>query len=75
MESFEKWWQGIKMNPVLPSEQEYARAAWNAATRQEREACAKIADNLAEDWKIAGSAQSEGCRAVAAAIRARKDVP
>jgi hypothetical protein len=74
---FQRWWanEGHRLwrdEKLLASE--VARAAWEAATKAEREACAKIVDVPAgaEAWEIRGGEEGiELLRDMAAAIRAR----
>jgi hypothetical protein len=55
---------------ITVNEEDIARDAWEAATRNEREACAKVCENL---YKKDGDYWQDG-EAFATAIRARSEV-
>jgi hypothetical protein len=66
---FQRWWAetGHQMRREKFSTSEIARAAWEAATKAEREACAKICEDYAEEaWDI-----ERGALGCADRIRAR----
>jgi len=75
--TFDEWWTAIceelwRMDGRESAD--FARAAWNAATKAERERCAELCDALpANDPKGAwfNDDMSAGARECAAAIRAR----
>ena len=68
--TFEEWI--VKEIPKSGAEYRMAKAAWDAATKAEREACAKVCDTT---WN--GDADTyeytEACNECAEAIRMRSD--
>ena len=71
---FEQWWHQQMPNLVSGDEaddRKIALAAWNAASRIEREACAKVCDTQAGNTKDFRQEFRRGAGHCAAAIRAR----
>jgi len=56
---------------ITADEEDIARDAWEAATRNEREACAKVCDEMHHKWKWGNDEPVSGPSECAAAIRAR----
>ena len=69
--AFNDWWNATyDDNPFEPETPVWwAWAAWQAATKVEREACAKVCDDLANE--DAGNPYKQALRMGAEAIRAR----
>lgn len=66
--SFEQFWKRTRFVQTADGE-DFALAAWNAATAAEREACAAMLDEKADEW--GDPAEAHGLRLGAAEIRAR----
>lgn len=69
----EYWWIGVCANPNMARDallKQIAESAWNAGAKDEREACAKLAETMA----IAGPLdETHGKYEVAQAIRMRSN--
>ena len=74
--TFEEWWSKTGAAETLLMEPEYtARVAWAFAERTERDACAKVCDQHAENMARHGdTALAEQSRQDAVAIRARSNL-
>lgn len=78
--TFEEWWNttgiaciGMQPGDVYRAARDTARAAWEAATKAEREACAQIAKNrsLLDPSAVARTAYWTASKNIAADIRAK----
>jgi len=70
--TFDEWWEGGNIGPCY----EMMKMAWNAAVKQEREACALICDNRhVQHTKMFGTTEdfTSGPKECAEAIRARSE--
>jgi hypothetical protein len=70
--TFEQWWEEVSALDEVTRRRDYAEEAWKAATRVEREACAKVCEEEAQRWQ--GEQDITDFRLCAAAIRARSMV-
>ena len=70
--TYDEWRESYCSEPLF--NEAMARAAWEAATAQEREACAKVADAQRSNTNVLliYPAQSSAAYHIAMAIRARK---
>lgn len=66
--TFDEWWAKQPKDPTKPIS---LREAWEAAEKQEREACAIVCDVLAEDIMMSSEQDARYC---AEAIRMRSNV-
>ena len=71
--TYDEWRESYCSEPLF--NEAMARAAWEAATAQEREACAKVADAQRSNTNVLLSypPQSSAAYNIGIAIRARKE--
>lgn len=71
--TFEEWWANWSPEPVKDEyERTLAKRAWEAATKAEREACAKVCENMANGHTTT-KASALMARECMAAIRMRSN--